>query len=258
MDNTEKSVRRTGDTIPIEGAYQYHALYHGNPVQRFWHLSKQLVIDQFLPPQPGEQVLDVGCGSGVIAHHLAQLGARVTAVDGNQEAIDFANQTFASESLRFVHGLVDDTFLLDSPVDKIYCLEVIEHVYYEQALAMLHNFYGLLRPGGHVLLTTPNYRSLWPIIEFLCDTFMSTAKMGGDQHVCHYTSSRLKYLARHTGFHLEHLRSFCLFAPWLAPLSVTVAKRVHTLEVHAPLRVGALLVAVLRKVENYPNTPRIT
>lgn len=239
--------RRTGDAIAIDGAYQYKALTEGHPIQRFWHEAKQLVIDRFLPPEPGDYVLDVGCGSGVIADHLARRGAQVLAVDGNASAIDFASRQFPSERIRFVQGLVDEAFDLDRPADKIYCLEVIEHVYPAQVLAMLTAFHGLLKPGGSAFLTTPNYASLWPVIEFACDKLQKTAAMRGDQHVTHFTPRRLKQTCREAGFEVQRLGSFCFAAPWAAPLGAGLARRLHRIEVALPVRLGALLFVLLRK-----------
>ncbi len=243
----EASQRRTGDTIAIDGAYQYKALTEGNPIQRFWHEAKQLVIDRFLPPEPGDFVLDVGCGSGVIANHLAEQGAKVIAVDGNPAAIAFARKQFPSERIQFVNGLVDEVFEAGRPVDKIYCLEVIEHVYHEQVVKILQAFHTLLKPGGQVFLTTPNYASLWPVIEFACDKLQKTATMRGEQHVCHFTPKRLRTVCREAGFDVEHLASFCLAAPWVAPLGNGLARRMHNLEVALPVPVGSILLVVIRK-----------
>lgn len=66
--------RRTGDTIAIDGGYQYRALTEGYRVQRFWHYSKTLAIQEFLPPQSTDRIIDVGCGSGVITKRRRGLG----------------------------------------------------------------------------------------------------------------------------------------------------------------------------------------
>src|SRR5207249_1472747 len=155
------SFRRTGDAIAIPGDYQLRAARSSNPVQRFWHAAKKIVVDEMLPPAPGDLVVDAGCGSGVIADHLASSGAEVVGVDASDEAIDFASAEFARPNLHFMRGLVDDEMTLHRPVDKFYSLEVIEHVYRPQGVAMLRGYHRLLRAGGCALITTPNYRSYW-------------------------------------------------------------------------------------------------
>ncbi len=102
--------RRTGDIVEISGDYQYRALTEGGAVQRFWHYSKQLAISRFLPVQPGQRAIDVGCGSGVISSFLGRRGAEVLGVDSNPQAVEFATGKFATDNVRFAHGLVDETF----------------------------------------------------------------------------------------------------------------------------------------------------
>jgi 2-polyprenyl-3-methyl-5-hydroxy-6-metoxy-1,4-benzoquinol methylase len=238
--------RRTGDLVAIDGAYQFEALWAGPAVQRFWHHSKLRCVDALLPPAPGDFVLDVGCGSGVVTSHLAQRGARAVGIDANPEAIEFARRQFGA-CARFQLGLVDDGFTVDAPVDKAYCLEVVEHVYRPQALSMLVRIRETLRPGGRLLLTTPNYRSLWPVIEWLMDRSGRFAEMAGAQHVEHYHGRRLAELCAEAGLQLVTMRSMGALSPWLAFLSWRAAERALGRELSSPLLAGPVLVCVASK-----------
>lgn len=216
-------------------------------MQRFWHESKQRVISRRLPPLPTDFILDVGCGSGVISHYLGSQGAQVLGIDGNEEAIRFARETFLAPNVEFKQGLVDEVFACDAPPDKIYCLEVIEHIYFNQGKEMLANFYRLLKPGGHLFLTTPNYRSLWPVIEWAMGKFSKAAPMDEAQHVAHYNGALLSDSIRQAGFDLVSLSSFCCIAPWLSPLHHGAAVALEKLEMSAPALLGAILIAVAQK-----------
>jgi len=200
-----------------------------------------------LPAAPGEFVIDAGCGSGVVADHLAQSGAEVMGIDANLEAIGFASREFARPNLRFVRGLVDDELTLERPVDKFYSLEVIEHIYRPQGVAMLRSFHRLLRPGGRALITTPNYRSAWPILEWTLDRLRLVPTMADEQHVEHYHRGKLAEAAREAGFAKVAIRSICLVSPWLAPLSWRAAEAAARAELRMPLALGCILVAVLEK-----------
>ena len=106
-----RGMRRTGDLIQIEGGNQYNALRSGNPVQRWWHRSKLLLIDELLKPSPSDRILDVGCGSGVCSFHMAERGAKVVGVDGNPSAVEFARSAYpdlGAGTLRFELGLIDE------------------------------------------------------------------------------------------------------------------------------------------------------
>jgi 2-polyprenyl-3-methyl-5-hydroxy-6-metoxy-1,4-benzoquinol methylase len=149
--------------------------------------------------------------------------------------------------VEFRLGLVDEAFEMGTPLDKAYCLEVIEHVYRTQGKTMLLNLHRLLRPGGQLFLTTPYYHSLWPLIEWGLDRFNRVAPMQGHQHVAHYSPQTLQDLVHETGFAIETMHSVCLLAPWTAPLSWALARRFHRLEVQMRFLWGPILVLVARK-----------
>jgi 2-polyprenyl-3-methyl-5-hydroxy-6-metoxy-1,4-benzoquinol methylase len=183
----------------------------------------------------------------VIADYLASSGAEVIGVDANPEAIDFASGEFVRPNLRFIRGLVDDELQLERAVDKFYSLEVIEHIYRPQGLAMLRSFHRLLRRGGQALITTPNYRSYWPLLEWTVDTFGLVPKMADEQHVERYHRRKLRDVAAEAGFTVDTVRTICLVSPFLAPLSWSAATRAAKAELRLPLPLGCILVAVLSK-----------
>jgi 2-polyprenyl-3-methyl-5-hydroxy-6-metoxy-1,4-benzoquinol methylase len=229
----------------IRGDYQYVALHEGHPIQRFWHYNKQLTIARYLPPERGDVVIDVGCGSGVISSFLAHSGARTLGIDASHDAIAFASRTFTAENLSFRRGAFHEVFPLEEPVDKIYCLEMIEHIYTHEAIEMLAVFRDSLRPGGRLYLTTPNGRSMWPLIEWLMDTLHLAPKMADYQHLARYSPASLPGLCTSAGFDVEHVVTTCFAAPWLAPLSWNLALRANRAENDSAL--GAILVCIARK-----------
>jgi 2-polyprenyl-3-methyl-5-hydroxy-6-metoxy-1,4-benzoquinol methylase len=242
--------RRTGDRVVIDGDYQHRAVTQGPVVQRFWHYTKQLSIREFLPPVSGDQVIDVGCGSGTVTSVLGSYGANVLGVDGNPQAIEFASRTYAGPNIKFQTALVDERFTTEVAVDKIYCLEVIEHIYLPQAETMLRMFHDLLKPQGKVLLSTPNYRSAWPLIEWFMDRSHLSPKMRAEQHVELYHPRKLRRVCEQCGFAVERMWTSCLLAPWLAPLSWRFAEKVHSFESNLPFALGSILLCVLVKPDS--------
>lgn len=118
-------LRKDGDLVKISGNYHYKASLSKNKVKRFWYFAKKTAISRFLPPGKNENVLDVGCGSGVITKYLSDFGANAYGIDNNIEAINFAKNKFESDSCRFFCGLVDENYPIDVSMDKIYCLELL-------------------------------------------------------------------------------------------------------------------------------------
>jgi 2-polyprenyl-3-methyl-5-hydroxy-6-metoxy-1,4-benzoquinol methylase len=239
--------RRLGDAIDISGSYQHKALLDGPPVQRFWHRSKLDLLDWIFPVRNGDDVLEVGAGSGVFADAMASRGARVVAIDANDSAIDYAVSTFARPGLTFLKGYLDELRFEPQSFDKATCLEVIEHVYPDQVRALLSSLMRILRPGGRLLLTTPNYRGLWPFVEWTADRFSPAAKMDAEQHVTHFHRKRLADFVRAAGFEIEKLRTYSTFAPFTAALSWKFAERAERWEREIDLPFGNLLVTVAVK-----------
>ena len=66
--------------------------YMGDHSNTFHNLLVRPAMERLLAVQPGDSVLDIGCGNGNFSRHLAGLGARVTAIDGSAEMIDRARK----------------------------------------------------------------------------------------------------------------------------------------------------------------------
>lgn len=236
--------RRTGDIIQIGGDYQHRALLEGPPAQRAWHRIKLNLLEWRFTPQPGESVLEIGCGSGVFANEMARLGARVVALDANVEAANYAQKTFATKNLSVVRGLMDEIPARDRAFDRVTCLEVIEHVHPPQVRSLLADCYRVLKPGGSLLLTTPNYRGLWPLVEWIADRSGSTASMDSDQHVTKFNRPMLRGFLKDAGFVNITLRNFSTFAPFVAPVSARFSRALDRAERRVDLPFGNILTAV--------------
>ena len=66
-------------------------------------------VERLIDLQPGERILEVGCGNGVTARRLAQLGALVTAIDGSPTFIARAQARHTPYDDRIAYRVVDAT-----------------------------------------------------------------------------------------------------------------------------------------------------
>ena len=136
MENTTN--RRIGDKVQIDGSYQYNAYYNGRAPQRFWHYAKIDGALKALNVKSGEEVLDVGCGSGLVSYFISTVeGVNVTALDANIEALTFAKNKFNTSNIKYINGLLDDVKLPSNSFNKVVFLEVIEHISLEQGKEVL-------------------------------------------------------------------------------------------------------------------------
>ncbi len=221
--------RRERDAIAIPGDYQARALESPRAAQRFWHAAKLRLIDQVAPPRRGQRVADVGCGSGVIAAHLAETAAAVVGFDSNPAAIDFATRTFGSSRVRFVLGPFE-RLADEAPFDAIYCLEVLEHLYEDQAVDTLRLCARAAAPGASLFLTTPNRRSAWPLIEWTLDALRLVPTLDEAQHLTLFDRTALHRACTAAGWQVREQGTFNGVAPFLAPLSERVARSVERVE----------------------------
>lgn len=220
---------RKGDAIRISGDYQARALKSDRAAQRFWHEAKFRLIERVAMPRKSDRVLDAGCGSGTISYFLSSHAGNVTGVDSNPSAIEYARDAFKAPNLQFHLGQFDD-LKGDKPFDKIYCIEVIEHLYEHQVADVLSLFYRITNPGGQLFLTTPNYRSSWPLIEWFLDRFTMVATLDEAQHVTHFNKRKLKSICERTGWEVCHIGAFNGLAPFAAAISYRLALGMEKVE----------------------------
>jgi 2-polyprenyl-6-hydroxyphenyl methylase/3-demethylubiquinone-9 3-methyltransferase len=106
-------------------------------------------------------ILDVGCGGGILSEGLAKLGAKVTGIDLSPNAIETAKKHAqpVNPQLNIDYKLVSiEDFANDknnlNKFDVITCMELLEHV--PDPAAILFNIKKLLNPNGLVFLSTLN------------------------------------------------------------------------------------------------------
>lgn len=221
--------RRERDDVAIRGDYQARALESPWAVQRFWHAAKIRLLDRVAPGRPGLRIADAGCGSGVIARHLAEAGATVVGFDSNPDAIGFAGHAYAGPNLRFVLGPFE-RMVEEGPFDQVICLEVLEHLYLEQAEATLALFARAAAPGATLFVTTPNVRSGWPLIEWALDRSGLVPQLDEAQHLTLFSRALLRQCCERAGWVVEDLGAFNGIAPFVAPVSEALARGVERAE----------------------------
>lgn len=109
-----------------------------------------------------DPVLDIGCGRGVFLELLAEAGIKGVGVDNSQESIT------ACQAKGFtVYREEAGEYLQRMPgqFGGIFCSHVIEHMDYARATSFLELCFGALKPGGKLLLVTPNPEDLSVIAE---------------------------------------------------------------------------------------------
>ena len=112
--------------------------------------------------QPGDAVLDLGCGPGLYAAQLAAQGLRVTGVDYSHRSIEYATQYAQQHNLEIEYRYQDYLTLAD---ENLYNAALLIYGDFcplspEQRRQLLQNIQRALKPDGYFVLdvTTPAHR----------------------------------------------------------------------------------------------------
>lgn len=127
-------------------------------------LEERLFLD-LLGSVDGLDVLDLGCGDGVLASTLARRGARVTGLDADPRMLAAARRRAKAESveLNLVQGRAEAPPFPDGSFDCIVAVTVLCFVgEADRAIAELAR---VIRPGGRVVIGELSRWSLWAAIR---------------------------------------------------------------------------------------------
>lgn len=137
--------------------------------------------------KPGD-LLDIACGTGYGAFQLLQsekyAQSRVTAVDIDQTAIDYAITRYSNPAIHFVCA---DAMLFDDHLgyDTIISLETIEHL--KDTQLFVKKLYSLLKKDGVLIVSAP----------------VTPSTDGNPHHLSNFSSFSFKKLFETSGFIIE-------------------------------------------------------
>ena len=121
----------------------------------------------YLPADTEGLLLDVGCGSGEFLKRMEEMGYQVEGTEVDSCAVENAR----SKGLQVRLGTVEELLYPDNYFGVIVMSHVIEHVH--DPTELLKECYRILKPGGKLVLVTPNVSSLmhrffgpsWPALD---------------------------------------------------------------------------------------------
>ena len=129
----------------------YKILHKINP------LRLEFILNNFDKSISKKNVLDIGCGGGLISESLAKKKAQVTGIDENICSIKQAKEhaKISSLKIKYINQSLDSFFNKNKKkFDLILCLEVLEHV--NDVEKTLDKITKLLNPGAILILSTIN------------------------------------------------------------------------------------------------------
>lgn len=179
------------------------AYYRYRESTRDFRVEAKLLY-RLLEADPESRILEVGCGGGAFLAFLEERGHRAVGVDILEEAVRMASQAAPSSLVTRADAL--ELPFEDSSFDRVLSHHLVEHL--EDLSAALREWRRVLKPGGKLVICTPNRRYPSPRI------------FEDPGHVQVYDREELVGVVRAAGFTVE--KTFTVF-PHLFRDRVSVA-----------------------------------
>jgi len=131
-----------------------------NPIVNYEQSVRSKTVLKLLSAGEGERILDIGCGNARDIAMILESGARIVGIDISEGMVSEARLDLEELGFEDIDLQVGDATHLGFPndeFDKVLCSEVIEHI--PDAEKALSEIWRVLKPGGLVVLSTPNPKS---------------------------------------------------------------------------------------------------
>lgn len=172
-----------------------HQAPHGEFVAEWHQRRAQPFLDLLRPYRLTSALLEVGCAAGFFLRSAADEGWRVRGVEIMTPAVEYARTHL---QLDVEEGTLEQAQYADQSFDAVVMIETIEHLL--DPSSVLREAHRVIRPGGALCVTTPNYDSLmrgWLGIDW---SVLSPA-----EHVYYFTEATLTQMLKRSGFRsVEH------------------------------------------------------
>lgn len=224
-------------------------------MRSFWHYHKfNRIIDVI--KTPSNSILDIGCFAGTF---LGMINSNKVhnqfGIDILEEKISYANQKYGTSFRKFYHynDFTIDFIHHDTKFDYITIIEVIEHLTHDEIKSILEFASRNLKTNGKLILTTPNYLSIWPIQEIILNT-LSKVKYE-DQHITRFNyfnfNKKIKeiYNEFNNHFTIDFKTTTHFISPFISIFSFNIAKKISTAIKHRKWKhpFGSLLLIQMTK-----------
>ncbi len=148
-------------SIPTKGRTLDYAAPVYDLLEPLCLLNKQAAYDQTLiqalAPQPGDMILDLGCGTGLLCQKISALldpaqGGCITGIDAAGAMIEAAREKRGAPNCRFEAMAAEQLAFEDGSFDAVISSLFYHHVPLELKQQSLHEAFRVLKPGGRLVI----------------------------------------------------------------------------------------------------------
>jgi 2-polyprenyl-6-hydroxyphenyl methylase/3-demethylubiquinone-9 3-methyltransferase len=179
---------------------EFRPLHEINPLRLDWINAHA--------PLTGKNVVDIGCGGGILSESMARRGAKVTGIDLSEKALKVADLHSLETGVQVRYELIAAEELAQREAgqfDVVTCMEMLEHVPDPSAIVAACG--KLAKPGGRVFFSTINRNPkayLHAVIG--AEYLLRLLPKGTHDYAKFITPAELSQFARHSGLHVDALK----------------------------------------------------
>ncbi|BBH11469.1 MULTISPECIES: bifunctional 2-polyprenyl-6-hydroxyphenol methylase/3-demethylubiquinol 3-O-methyltransferase UbiG [Chromobacterium] len=156
----------------------------------------------------GKQVLDVGCGGGILAESMAARGAAVTGIDLAKKSLKVAQLHSLESGVAVDYRCVAVEELAEeapASFDVVTCMEMLEHVPDPQSV--VRSCASLVKPGGWVFFSTLNRNAKSYLLAVVgAEYVLNMLPRGTHEYARFLKPSELSRMARNAGLDMDAVR----------------------------------------------------
>ena len=176
------------------------------------------------------QVLDVGCGGGILSEAMARAGSHVLGIDLSQAVLDVAElHALEGKVPALYRAIAAEELAQERPAafDLVTCMEMLEHV--PDPAAIVRALAALVKPGGDVVVSTLNRNPRAFAIAIVGAEYIARAlPRGTHEYLKFIRPSELARWGRNAGLELRDLTGI-VYNPFTRSFSLSADTRVNYL-----------------------------
>jgi 2-polyprenyl-6-hydroxyphenyl methylase / 3-demethylubiquinone-9 3-methyltransferase len=154
----------------------------------------------------GKQVLDVGCGGGILSESMARRGARVLGIDMAERSLEVAQLHALEAEIQIEYRCIAVEALAEekpASFDIVTCMEMLEHV--PDPASVVRACAALVKPGGHLFFSTLNRNAKAYLMAVIgAEYVLNLLPKGTHDYTKFIRPSELAAWLRESGLELQH------------------------------------------------------
>ena len=179
---------------------EFRPLHEINPLRLEWINNRSALA--------GKNVIDIGCGGGILSESMAKKGANVTGIDLSDKALKVADLHGLESGITVRYKRIAAEQMAQEEAeqyDVVTCMEMLEHV--PDPASIIRACFTLVKPGGHVFFSTLNRNAksyLFAIIG--AEYLLQMLPKGTHDYAKFITPAELSQAIRNAGLQVDSIR----------------------------------------------------